>query len=120
MDGSSVDFMNWADDEPDYPGARTKFVGGQSGNYIYDRGPENNCLLVCQMGREGLAIVKEHPLICDVPFVPLGDRCIYVNVTQSTRDEAVEACYEMCPACTLASIHNDDEMNVIQRLGRNT
>ncbi len=118
-DGSAVDFMHWPDDDPDYPDdKRDEFVGCQSSTSIRDTSPQNTYPFVCQMGTNNLTIIEENPLICDVPFIPLDDRCIFVNVTMSTRDEAVRRCGELCSSCTLASIHNVHEINVMQSLGK--
>ena len=111
-----MDFLNWANGDPDYPDSNSQVFGIHVGAEMKDRPVGFAHLSLCQMGTGQIPLANDSPKRCAVPFVPLSQRCIYVNPTEAYRPDAADACSAMCAGCTLASVHNQDELNVIQTL----
>ena len=110
-----VDFLFWKDGEPDYPEDEDEFfvlIDGADG--WDDKEQYNPFMSVCQLGTGDIKLSNNpaYPL-CTAPFTSLGGRCVYVLAFDLIW---YAACRSMCAGCTLASIHNQEELNMIWEL----
>ncbi len=113
VDGTAFDFAVWADGNPDLD--RLYETGACIDNEddgIADRDDDEEYPSICQKGVISLKLPRE----CPSPFIPLGDRCIYLNENRITWMQALDACTSMCANCTLASVHNQNEIYFIQKM----
>ena len=115
-DGTVVDFLNWASGDPDYPGRNQDVFGIHIGGEMKDRAAYEVYPSLCQMGTGEINLTNDSPHQCSNPFVPLGDRCIFMNSTPMNWIDAVAECRIMCENCTLGSVHSQDELNVVYSL----
>ncbi len=116
LDGTEVDFVHWYAGDPDYPSRRREIFVIHYKRKMKDRQTMLKYSSFCQMGTGGFSLVPDLPGRCQVPFVPSGDRCIYVNASLVSQPVASAACHAMCADCTLASIHSQDELTAMEAI----
>ena len=107
-DSSQVDFLDWYDGEPIYDTLNWKYCVVLKYGQFASESPRSEYPYVCQMNHE----VPAEPM-CPPPFISLGGRCIFLNVHDYDWFGALRSCSNMCTNCTLASVHNQEELNIL-------
>ncbi len=107
-DGSPVDFLNWGDAEPAYTSTNGKYCVVLNNGSLESESPREDHPSLCEMA----APLAVEPT-CPRPFIGLGDRCILLNLHYFDWFGALQSCRNMCPNCTLASVHSQEELDIL-------
>ena len=112
-DGTTYDDLYGLTWEQRYPIDPIAYCVSLASEGLRDRSPAETYPSMCQWGTAYHPVVGRTWHDCLPPFIPLGDRCIFMDSSEKNWVEAVTQCSIMCDNCTLASVHSQDELNVV-------
>ena len=103
-----MDFLDWENGESTYNNTNGKYCVDLNHGKFDSESPLDEHPFLCQMNSE---LPAEQ--LCPQPFISLGGRCILIHHQDYEWIAALRACSNTCTNCTFASVHSQEEINIL-------